>query len=112
MITITQKALEKAKQTMKSEGLSLQDNYMRVNILGGGCSGFSYDLFFDFGDIDLDSENVYEYDELRIVVNHLCLQYVDGTEIDYIDKLHGGGFKFNNPNTSTTCGCGSSFDVK
>lgn len=112
MITITQNALQKTKQLMQLEDLLLSDNYMRINIIGGGCAGFSYDLFFDSKTINLDIEDVYEYDELRIVVNHLCLQYVEGTELDYIERMYGGGYKFNNPNTSTTCGCGSSFDVK
>jgi iron-sulfur cluster assembly accessory protein len=115
MVTITQKALEKSKQIMLQEGLSITEHYMRVNILGGGCSGFTYDLFFESNlvePINLDIDNVYEYDGLKIVINHLCLSYIANTEIDFIDKMYGGGFKFNNPIASTTCGCGSSFDIK
>jgi len=111
MITITPKAIQKAKEIMVAENLG-SEHYLRVNVKGGGCSGFTYDLFFEDTKIDSSQEETYVYDGLTIAVNNLCLSYLDGTEIDYIDQMYGGGFKFNNPGASTTCGCGMSFDAK
>ena len=108
MITLTSRALEKVKEIQGAE--NLQGQGLRVRVIGGGCSGFSYDLFFDDefnGDID---EN-FEAGGIPLYVDMMSHTYLDGTEIDYVEGAHGSGFKFGNPNVSGTCGCGSSFQA-
>ncbi len=81
---------------------------LRLRVVGGGCSGFSYDLYFDSvadADKTLDSHGV------KLVVDQMSLMYLVGTEVDYVEGLQGAGFKFNNPNVKSTCGCGSSFSA-
>lgn len=120
MIKFTKKAVEKAleilnKQEPKPEGL-------RVAVIGGGCSGFSYQLGFasKAGAVDKVFEYSKESDEpletgkkgdLTVFVDMASLAYLDGTRIDYVETLEESGFKFNNPNVQTTCGCGSSFSA-
>ena len=107
IVALTEKAAEKVREIRQAE--SIEEAFaLRLRIVGGGCSGFSYDLYFDQageGDKTLDSNGV------QIVVDPMSLQYLMGTEIDYVDGLYGAGFKFNNPNVKSTCGCGSSFSV-
>ena len=108
MITLTSRALEKVKEIQGAE--NLQGQGLRVRVIGGGCSGFSYDLFFDDefnGDID---EN-FEAGGIPLYVDMMSHTYLDGTEIDYVEGLYGAGFKFLNPTAKSTCGCGSSFSV-
>ena len=96
-----------------------------MKVVGGGCAGFQYDMAFDEKTIEENGEEKkvpalsndplgatdvkLEFDGVVIVVDQMSLMYMHGTEIDYVDELYGAGFKFNNPNTTTTCGCGSSF---
>ena len=82
---------------------------MRVRVIGGGCSGFSYDLFFEDETTDLDAS--FESHGIPIYVDMMSSQYLDGTEIDYVEGLRGAGFKFVNPQAKATCGCGSSFST-
>jgi iron-sulfur cluster assembly accessory protein len=82
---------------------------LRVAVVGGGCSGFSYHMAFD--NQENPSDNVYEFDGVKLVVDQMSEMYLDGVQIDYIESLEGAGFKFNNPNVKSTCGCGSSFTV-
>jgi len=107
MISLTDKAAEKVKEIRDAEGLGQQG--LRVRVLGGGCSGFSYDLFFDEDTTDLDQ--TFESHGIKLFVDMMSYQYLDGTEIDYVEGLHGAGFKFQNPGATTTCGCGSSFSA-
>jgi iron-sulfur cluster insertion protein len=105
MISITKLAADKVKEISDTEGLAGQG--LRLRVIGGGCAGFQYDLYFE--------ENPTEFDErfacngVDLYVDPLSFQYLDGTEIDYVDGAHGSGFKFGNPNVTSTCGCGSSF---
>ena len=107
MITLTDKAAEKVKEIRESEGLGAQG--LRVRVIGGGCAGFQYDLYFEEAPTDLD-EN-FESHGVKLYVDPLSYQYLDGTEIDYVEGLHGAGFKFVNPQAKSTCGCGSSFSA-
>lgn len=107
MITLTDKAAEKVKEIREAEGLGAQG--LRVRVIGGGCSGFSYDLFFEDETTDLDQ--TFESQGIPLYVDMMSYQYLDGTEIDYVEGLHGAGFKFVNPQAKSTCGCGSSFSA-
>lgn len=80
---------------------------LRVKVVAGGCSGFSYDLAFD--DQKQPNDQVFESNGVKIFVDNRSLQHLDGTELDYVDTMLGRGFTFNNPNAKSSCGCGSSF---
>ncbi|MGE0786164.1 MAG: iron-sulfur cluster insertion protein ErpA [Sandaracinaceae bacterium] len=107
MIDLTPKAGEKVKEIRTAENLGGQG--LRVRVIGGGCSGFSYDLFFEDETTDLDT--TFESEGIPLYVDMMSLQYLDGTTIDYVEGLHGAGFKFLNPQAKSTCGCGSSFSA-
>lgn len=109
MLSLTETAAEKAKKIIEEEGKP-GTTYLRVAILGGGCSGFNYDLSLDDDPIG-DQDEVFEHFGVKVVTNSICLTYIDGTEIDYESGLYAAGFKFNNPNAKTTCGCAQSFSV-
>ena len=81
---------------------------LRLRVVGGGCSGFSYDLYFDSAQ---DADKVFDSFGVKLVVDQMSLMYLVGTEVDYVEGLHGAGFKFQNPNVKATCGCGSSFSA-
>ena len=107
-LQLTPGAIEKVKELRAREGLP-QTRALRVAVVGGGCSGFSYQL--DFDDTPREDDLVLEYDGIRVVVDPTSAEYLAGTEIDYVSTRHGGGFKFSNPKATHTCGCGSSFAV-
>jgi iron-sulfur cluster insertion protein len=107
MISITTLAADKVKEISKSEGLEGQG--LRLRVVGGGCAGFQYDLYFEDKPTDLDE--LFESHGVKLFVDPLSYQYLDGTEIDYVEGANGSGFKFGNPNVSGTCGCGSSFQA-
>ncbi len=107
MITLTPKAAEKVREIQDAEELGEQG--LRVRVIGGGCSGFSYDLYFEDETTELDQR--FESHGIPIFVDYMSYQYLDGTEIDYVEGLYGAGFKFLNPLAKQTCGCGSSFSA-
>lgn len=107
-ITLTPRAIEMVKQVRAKEGFP-ESHALRVSVVGGGCSGFSYQLSFD--ERPNEGDAVIEYDGVRVLVDATSGQYLQGTEIDFVSSLHGGGFKFSNPKATQTCGCGSSFTV-
>ena len=82
---------------------------LRVYVQGGGCSGFQYG--FQFEEVAAGDDHEFERDGVRVVVDPLSLQYLSGAEVDFIDDLMGTRFVVNNPNASTTCGCGASFGI-
>ncbi len=108
MITVTEKALEKAKQLIQEEGRP-DDSFIRVGVAGGGCSGLTYMLEFDH--VLKADDKVFEDKGMRIVCDKKSFLYLVGTQLDFSDGLNGKGFQFNNPNASRTCGCGESFAV-
>ena len=107
MITITEKAATKVREIASSEALEGQG--LRLRVIGGGCAGFTYDLYFEDTTTELD-ETV-ECNGVKLFIDPLSFQYLEDTEIDYVEGLHGAGFKFNNAAVKGTCGCGSSFSV-
>ncbi|HET9402528.1 MAG TPA: iron-sulfur cluster insertion protein ErpA [Candidatus Acidoferrales bacterium] len=107
MISVTPVASTKVREIMAQQ--SPAPNALRVAVVGGGCSGFQYHMAFESQ--TNDSDNVYDFAGLRVLVDQMSEMYLDGVEIDYIETLEGAGFKFNNPNVKSTCGCGSSFTV-
>ena len=106
-VVLTPRAVEKVKELRAREGRP--DAALRVAVVGGGCSGFSYQL--DFDDASREGDQLLEFDGIRVVVDSTSAEYLAGTEIDFVSSLHGGGFKFANPKATHTCGCGSSFSA-
>ena len=107
MLNLTSRAADKVKEIRDTEGLTGQG--LRVRVIGGGCAGFSYDLFFEDETSELDQ--TFESHGIPIYVDMMSAQYLEGTEIDYVEGLQGAGFKFVNPQAKQTCGCGSSFSA-
>ena len=107
MIQLTDTAAHKVKEIMVQQNPA--PSALRVAVVGGGCSGFSYHMAFD--NQENAGDNVYEFDGVKVYVDQMSEMYLDGVQIDYIETLEGAGFKFNNPNVKSTCGCGSSFSV-
>jgi iron-sulfur cluster assembly accessory protein len=107
MLSLSEKAAEKVKEIRTTE--NIEENLgLRMRVVGGGCSGFAYDLYFD---PPQDGDKVFDSNGVQIVVDQMSLMYLMGTEVDYVEGLHGAGFKFHNPNVKSTCGCGSSFSA-
>ncbi|MEY4512217.1 MAG: hypothetical protein RLZZ450_4339 [Pseudomonadota bacterium] len=107
MITLTEKAASKVKEIRDTESLGEQG--LRLRVIGGGCSGFQYDLYFEDEINDMDEE--YMSEGVKLYVDMISHQYLEGVQIDYVEGLHGAGFKFLNPQAKSTCGCGSSFSA-
>lgn len=107
-ITLTPKAVNMIKITREQEGIDASFG-LRVAVRGGGCSGMEYAL--DFEQEARDNDFLLEYEDLKVFVDAVSARYLQGTEIDYVMGMAGAGFKFNNPNASGSCGCGSSFSV-
>src|SRR5262245_19167962 len=106
-VALTAKAAEKVKEIRAEE--NIEDTYaLRLKVVGGGCSGFSYDLYFD---LPQEIDQSFDSHGVKLVCDQMSLMYLMGTEVDYVEGLHGAGFKFQNPNVKSTCGCGSSFSV-
>ncbi len=105
MITVTSQASEKIK-AIKTAQNAPEDSGLRVRVVGGGCSGFRYQLVFD---APKAGDQVFEADGVKVVVDPKSFLYLTGTEIDYVDGLTGAGFTLKNPNAKGGCGCGSSF---
>lgn len=107
MVHITPVAAAKVNEIRGQEGIE-DAMALRLRVVGGGCAGFSYDLYFDE---PAEVDRQFSIQGVKVVVDEMSLMYLVGTEIDYVEGLQGAGFKFNNPNVKTTCGCGSSFSV-
>ena len=105
MITVTESAAKKVKELVEAEGNS--ELALRVAVRPGGCSGFSYEMFFD-SDFAADDHKA-DFNGVKVVVDSASLQYLSGASLDYKEGLMGAGFSINNPNTTRTCGCGNSF---
>src|SRR4051812_12770667 len=109
VITLTDTAASKVKELLEAEGAT--DLALRVAVRPGGCSGFSYEMFFD-GDVAADDEKAtfgQPGSTVNVVVDSASAQMLEGATLDYKDGLNQAGFSINNPNASRTCGCGSSF---
>ena len=108
MVQLTPTAITKVKEILSQQ--TPEPAGLRVAVVGGGCSGFSYHMAFE-NQVNKDADNVYEFQCLKVLVDQMSEMYLEGVSIDYIETLEGSGFKFNNPNVKSTCGCGSSFTV-
>jgi iron-sulfur cluster assembly accessory protein len=107
LVLLSDKAAVKINEIRGEE--SIEDSYaLRLKVQGGGCSGFSYDLYFDQ---PAEMDRSFEVKGVKLICDQMSLMYLVGTEVDYVEGLHGAGFKFINPNVKSTCGCGSSFSV-
>jgi iron-sulfur cluster assembly accessory protein len=111
MIQLTSGAVSKVKEIITQQ--EPHPAGLRIGVVGGGCSGFSYAMTFETPDNtdDLGMDKVFNFDGLKVFVDQASLLYLDNTEVDYVESLEGSGFKFSNPNVKSTCGCGSSFSV-
>ena len=107
MLHITPTAASKVNEIRQAEGIE-SNMALRLRVVGGGCAGFSYDLYFDE---PAEVDRQFEVEGVKCVVDEMSLMYLVGTEVDYVEGLQGAGFKFQNPNVKSTCGCGSSFSV-
>ena len=106
-LDLTPTAVSKVKEILSQQ--NPQPQGLRVSVVGGGCSGFSYQMNFENESNGIDK--IFDFDGLKVFVDQASLMYLKGTKIDYVETLEGSGFKFDNPNVKTTCGCGSSFSV-
>jgi iron-sulfur cluster assembly protein len=107
-VTLTDKAAEKINELIAS-GDAGESQALRIAVRGGGCSGFQYALALDQQKAD---DHVFDYQGVSVLVDKVSMQFVFGSEVDYVDGLQGAGFTVNNPNVVAACGCGSSFQVK
>lgn len=110
VIYVSNKAREKVLQLLQDAGVSGDDSYfLRVSVVGGGCSGLSYKLDFDNETKPMDQ--TFEDNGIKVVTDLKSFLYLVNTTLDFSDGLNGKGFYFSNPNASRTCGCGESFAV-
>jgi iron-sulfur cluster assembly protein len=107
-ISLTEKAAGKIAELLAGQE-DAEGQALRVAVRGGGCSGFQYALAFDRVKED---DHVFEVGDVAVVVDKVSMQFVFGSEVDYVEGLQGAGFQVNNPNVVAACGCGSSFQVK
>jgi iron-sulfur cluster assembly protein len=111
-VTVTDTAAEKIRDLVAANGneaASGTEQVLRIAVKGGGCSGFQYALALDSAK---DDDNVFEHNGVAVAVDKVSMQFVFGSEVDYVDGLQGAGFTVNNPNVVAACGCGSSFQVR
>jgi iron-sulfur cluster assembly accessory protein len=106
-ISLTPNAIAKVKEIMGSQ--TPVPAGLRVSVVGGGCSGFSYSMQFENSAGMMDK--TFDMDGLKVYVDATSVMYLNGCIVDYVETLEGAGFKFDNPNVKSTCGCGSSFSV-
>jgi iron-sulfur cluster assembly accessory protein len=106
-VSLTPNAVAKVKEIMAQQNPVPAG--LRVGVVGGGCSGFSYSMSFENGAGMMDK--VFDMDGLKVFVDATSLMYLNSCIVDYVETLEGAGFKFENPNVKSTCGCGSSFSV-
>jgi iron-sulfur cluster assembly protein len=108
-IKVSEKARERVLQLMQESGYALDTHFLRVSVVGGGCSGLSYKM--DFDSELKPTDQVFEDNGVKVVTDLKSFLYLVNTELDFSDGLNGKGFHFNNPNASRTCACGESFAV-
>jgi iron-sulfur cluster insertion protein len=109
VITLTDSAASKVKELLEAEGAN--DLALRVAVRPGGCSGFSYEMFFD-GDVAADDQQAtfgHDDKQVQVIVDQASAQLLEGATLDYMDGLNQAGFAITNPNATRTCGCGQSF---
>lgn len=107
MIQLTERAVSKVKEILDAQ--EPKPSGLRISVVGGGCSGFNYSMAFETTPGMLDK--TYEFEGLKVFIDQASMLYLDGAKVDYVESLEGAGFKFENPNVRSTCGCGSSFSA-
>jgi iron-sulfur cluster assembly protein len=108
-ILLSESAAREIRNIIQQQELDAEKIRLRVGVKGGGCSGFSYLL--DLTETQKETDEVYEQHGIKIVIDPKSLLYLNGTKIDFKDEIMGRGFVFNNPNATSSCGCGSSFSA-
>ena len=109
MINLTTAAVQKVKGILEQEKANIPQGGLRIYVQGGGCSGFSYGMVLDEA---ADGDQIFETaDGIKVIVDPMSLRYLEGAEVDYKEDLMGGGFAIKNPNATSTCGCGHSFNA-
>ncbi|MBS1704753.1 MAG: iron-sulfur cluster insertion protein ErpA [Armatimonadetes bacterium] len=108
-ITLTERATTELKELITSQ--STPSAALRVWVAGGGCSGLSYGMALDENDPEA-GDNIFEQDGVKILVDPMSLRYMEGSIVDFVEDQFGGGFKIENPNAVSSCGCGSSFKTE
>jgi iron-sulfur cluster assembly accessory protein len=108
MINITATAATKVKGILEQEKNNIPQGGLRIYVQGGGCSGFQYGMVLDEA---AEGDQVFETDGIKVIVDPMSLRYLEGAEVDYKEDLMGGGFAIKNPNATSTCGCGHSFQT-
>jgi len=107
MVTLTDQAQKAVQEFIQKEGKA--GHGLRIAVVGGGCSGFQYDL--SLAATPAEDDEVYRFGEISLFVDKMSLLYLKGTTVDYVDDLRGSGFVFQNPNATQSCGCGHSFEA-
>jgi iron-sulfur cluster assembly protein len=107
MISVTPKAVQKIREAFAREGV--QGGGLRLGVLGGGCSGLSYQFKYDAKPRPTDK--VFEFEDVQVYVDPKSMLYLDGMTLDYKESLMYSGFAFENPNATKSCGCGTSFSA-
>jgi len=106
-LALTPRAAQEVRTILEQQNLDPANTFLRMGVKGGGCSGFTYSLDLTESRSDLDEE--FEVDGIKVVCDPKSYLYLNGTTLDFKDEIMGRGFVFNNPNATTSCGCGSSF---
>ena len=108
MLSLSEKAVSKVTEIMSQQ--EPKPGALRISVVGGGCSGFQYSMAFENDQMPLDK--VYKFDGgLKVFVDQASMLYLNEVNVDYVESMEGAGFKFENPEVKSTCGCGSSFSV-
>jgi iron-sulfur cluster assembly accessory protein len=108
MITLSSTAAQKVKGILEQEKENLPQGGLRIYVQGGGCSGFQYGMVLDEA---ADGDQIFEREGIKVIVDPMSLRYLEGAEVDYKEDLMGGGFAIKNPNATSSCGCGHSFNA-
>jgi len=108
MVTLTETAIEEVKKFIDAENAGPEAG-LRIRVVPGGCSGFSYSMQIEDG--PRPGDEILNNEGLKVFVDMFSRQYLEGVQVDYVSSVMGSGFTFNNPNSTGSCGCGSSFSV-
>jgi iron-sulfur cluster assembly accessory protein len=108
MLTITENAISEVRKFIEAESAGPEAG-LRIRVVPGGCSGFSYSMQIEDG--PRQDDEILDRNGLRVFVDLFSRQYLEGVEVDYVNSVMGSGFTFSNPNATGSCGCGSSFSV-
>ncbi len=108
-VVLTDTAAREIKSIISQQELDSEKVCLRLGVKGGGCSGFSYVL--DLTETQRENDEAFEVEGIKVICDPKSFLYLEGTQIDFRDEIMGRGFVFNNPNATTTCGCGSSFSM-